>query len=303
MPRFIKAIVTAALIALLAAIVNWHELQLNLRRVEWQATVIVVGIYGVQFFTSGWKWQSALAVLGARLPAGFLIRIYCIAHFLGQFLPSAIGGDAYRVYRTMPLVQPRSRALSAIVIDRLVGFAALLSLGALGALALQRVRLIADAYLAALVLAGGGALLAVLIANRGGFRRVTARLRAFAWFQAVLADYGQLQQARGKWLPLIGWSLAFQAISVSVLYILFQGVATPVPWAECALIAAAAGAASILPISINGLGVVEGSLAGTAVALGVNYEHALVVAVLARLLVAPLSLICGLIYLAEPKQP
>jgi hypothetical protein len=66
--------------------------------------------------------------------------------------------------------------------------------------------------------------------------------------------------------------------------------------AACALIAAVAGLATILPISINGIGVVEGSFAGAAVALGTDYEVALMVAVLIRLIVLPLSLIFGAIY-------
>ena len=96
--------------------------------------------------------------------------------------------------------------------------------------------------------------------------------------------------------------MLFQVISIGIVYVLFQGIQSTATLADCAVIAAIAGAATVLPISINGYGVVEGSLAGAAVGLGLNYEDAIVVAVLTRLLVAPLSLVCGLLYMTEPKR-
>jgi uncharacterized membrane protein YbhN (UPF0104 family) len=241
-------------------------------------------------------------MLDVRVPAAFLVRLYCIGHFVGQFLPTAIGGDAYRVYRTMPLARPRSRALSAIAIERLVGFAILMLLGGVGALSLRHENVLAETYLVALAIGIVAALSVVLLARRGHFRWLTVRLQAFRWFQALLDDYCQLREAAWTWLPFLALSTLFQVISVGIVYVLFQGIESPATWADCALIAAVAGAATVLPISINGIGVVEASLAGTAVALGLSYEDALIVAVLTRLLVAPFSLLCGLLYLMESKE-
>jgi uncharacterized membrane protein YbhN (UPF0104 family) len=136
----------------------------------------------------------------------------------------------------------------------------------------------------------------------GHLHWLAARLMPFKWFQTLREDYRQLEMARGRWLPLLAVSILFQSIAIGIIYVLFQGVHANVTPAECALIGSIAGAATILPISINGIGVVEGALVGAAVALGVQYEDALVVAVLSRLLVVPLSLICGLIYLVEPRR-
>jgi hypothetical protein len=66
---------------------------------------------------------------------------------------------------------------------------------------------------------------------------------------------------------------------------------------------AAAGVATILPISINGLGVVEGAFVGSALALGVPYEPALIVAILLRVLLLPYAAVFGLIYAFEPGRP
>ena len=65
---------------------------------------------------------------------------------------------------------------------------------------------------------------------------------------------------------------------------------------------AAAGVATILPVSINGLGVVEGAFVGSALALDVPYEPALIVAILLRVLLVPYALLFGLIYAFEPAR-
>jgi glycosyltransferase 2 family protein len=302
MHRSVKVSVTIVLMAVLASAVDWGELRAHLQRFYWPATTLAFCAYGFQFFISGLKWQYALSVLGARLPAGLLVRFYCIAHFVGQFLPTAIGGDAYRIYRTLPLTSPRSRAVSAIALERLTGFVILLLMGGGGALAIGRTRVLADTYLFVLGLGIFATLLGILIAQRGGLRRLSAWLRSFNWFQALLDDYRQLRTAGLRWLPFIALSVLFQAISIGIIYVLFQGIQSHATLADCAVIAAVAGAATVLPISINGIGVVEGSLVGAAVALGLSYEGAFVVALLTRLLVAPLSLVCGLLYMTEPNR-
>ena len=75
----------------------------------------------------------------------------------------------------------------------------------------------------------------------------------------------------------------------------------PVTLRQCALIAAASGIAALLPLSINGLGLMEGSLVGMAVALGVDYDGAVLVAVIRRVMMAFVSALCGVAYLLEPK--
>ena len=112
-----------------------------------------------------------------------------------------------------------------------------------------------------------------------------------------------MAKARSRWIPLIAISLLFQAQAILITFELFQAVDANVTLAQAALIAAAAGIAAIIPFSINGLGIVEATFAGTAVAVGVGYEAGLLVALLIRVLVIPLTLLAGLLYAFEPGYP
>jgi uncharacterized membrane protein YbhN (UPF0104 family) len=91
----------------------------------------------------------------------------------------------------------------------------------------------------------------------------------------------------------------FQLLAAACVYLAFRGIGEGVSVPAALLITAAAGIASVLPISISGIGVVEGSIAGTAVALGVSYEGGVLAAIVVRLTVLPVSAACGLLYLTE----
>ncbi len=147
---FIKAAFSVVAIGGLIAGINWHELPRLLVGYRWEFAVAAFIGLAIQFPISGLKWHAALRVCNVDLSFSRLTRFYCISHFVGQFLPTSIGGDAYRAYRVLPLVEPHSRAVTSIVIDRIVGLAALLLLGAVAALFLLDHFRLPQGYLTAL---------------------------------------------------------------------------------------------------------------------------------------------------------
>jgi uncharacterized protein (TIRG00374 family) len=302
--RFVRVSVAIVLLAFLIVAVDWRGLPAYLRQIDAKTIVIALAGYGCQFVLSGWKWGWALRVLRVDLPNALLIRLYCISHFIGQFLPTAVGGDAYRALRTSALVPSTTRAVSAIALERIVGLAVLMAIGAIAAWQLSGRFLIAHTFLIALFVASVVALALFVAIWRGLLKRLTAPLQRFSWFQALRQDFQLLLSAKGStWLAFLALSLIFQLTSIGIVYALFAGTGSNASPSQVALIAALAGLAGILPISINGLGVVEGSFAGAAVALGLDPAQALLTAILARFLVLPWTIGCGLLYLAEKPGP
>jgi uncharacterized membrane protein YbhN (UPF0104 family) len=158
---------------------------------------------------------------------------------------------------------------------------------------------VARTYLALIALGGLLSLALGWAIYRGWLKRITDRIRHHSAFEAVRYNIEYLLRGGRLWVSLIGTSLLFQLIAIANVYFLFQSLGVPVSLPACALIGAVSGLATVLPISINGIGVVEGSFAGTAVALGVPYEPALAVAILIRLLVLPPSLVFGALYVLK----
>jgi uncharacterized membrane protein YbhN (UPF0104 family) len=301
MPRWLKILIACALLAALVAGIDWDELPRHLARIDWRLGAIALLAIAAELVVNASKWWWSLRLHDARFAWQFLFRTSCYAYFFNNFLPSAIGGDVYRVYRTMRDGE-RSRAVSAVLVERVVGLAAMLFNGLIGAALLAGSHALARWYL---VLAGVGAAVGVIVLVLlcfGAFERLGRALSRLTWLDPVRENLLRIATLRSEWLPLVLYSFLFQVLAAGVVYLAFAGIGAPVSVPAALLITAAAGIASVLPISISGIGVVEGSIAGTAVALGTDYDSAVLAAIVVRLLVLPVSAACGLLYLTERNQ-
>ena len=301
--RAVRLAISAGLLAILLMGMDWDAVQMRLSHLRPSMTLLFVIALGLQFTLSSWKWQWALRIHELYFPYAFLTRIFLIGFFLNNFLPTSIGGDAYRVYRTLPPDPPRSRAVSAVVLERVVGLCSLLLLGIAGAIALYPAVPLARWYLVVMLLAG--ALLVLLVVSFAKFWPQLSRNAVQTpsrWLRPVIENLRSIARARDEWIPLLSLSLLFQAQAFLIIYGLFAALGEHVSLTQAALIAAAAGLATIIPLSINGLGVVEASTAGAAVAVGATYEAGLLVALLIRILVIPFTLAAALLYAFEPAS-
>lgn len=115
-------------------------------------------------FLSALKWRLLLKADGMDIPLARLFASYLIGSFFNLFLPSNIGGDAYRVVST-GTGAALSKSFTSVLADRFSGFIALAVLG-LGA-SLIGFRLLQSQPMLLLPLAGFiGILTAIGIAMR-----------------------------------------------------------------------------------------------------------------------------------------
>lgn len=299
MQRALKITVACVLLTLLALGVDWDTLPKDLALLDGRLASLALAATGFQMIVNTWKWSHSLRLHDLRFAWSYLFRSSCFGYFFNNFLPSGIGGDVYRVYRTMTPGVERSRAVSAVLLERAVGFAAMLGIGAIGALFLARSSELARLYL--LVVAGMAVVLLVvaLLGSIADFEGLRKRLAGVAWLEPVRANLRRVRRHRLEWIALGVACCAFQLLAAAVIFLAFAALGSPVSMATAAVITAAAGIASVLPISISGLGVVEGSIVGTAVGVGVDYDAAVLAAVTVRILSLLVAAGCGLLYLVD----
>jgi uncharacterized protein (TIRG00374 family) len=297
--RSLKIVVACVLLAALAWGIDWREMPAHLARLDWTLGCLAVLAVVLEMPVNAWKWSWSLRLHDLRFSWIYLFRTGCFGFFFNNFLPSAIGGDVYRVVRTGGQEGTRSRAISAVLVERVVGLAAMLCNGLLGALLLMQTYQLARWYVHVAII--GGAALAVLavLLYAGVLAGLKRRLMSIRFLEPVWDNLRRIGRPRAEWLPLIATSFLFQWLAAACLYLSFAGVGAQISLAGALLITAAAGIASVLPISISGIGVVEGSIAGTAIALGVEYDSAVLAALIVRLVTLPVSAACGLLYLTE----
>ena len=300
--RSTKVVVAVVLLTLLLSRFDWVTAAQDVQGMSPWTFVGVAVLIGLGLVISAGKWSCALRLHSLEYPFPYLFRVLCIGFFFNSFLPTAVGGDVYRVYRTLPMKHYRSRALSAVMVERAVGLLALLALGGVGAVLLADAFAAARLYCIALLVGTAAGAVGIFALQRGWFESVLARGDRVPALNALHHNLGQLK-GRGKlWLLLLGGSIAFQMTSIGAVFLLFNDLLPEVTIAQVALITAAVGVAAALPISVSGIGVMEGAFVAAAVALGLDYDQALTVALLRRFIAVLLSASCGVLYLHETKH-
>lgn len=302
MSAWLRSIVTIILIVALLWKFDWQNFWPTVNQIHPSTILLVFAIHLIEFPISALKWQYSLRIHGHEFSFGYLLRIVCTGFFFNNFLPSAIGGDAYRVYKTLPVDGRKADAVSAVLLDRVFGLAALLAIGLVGALLVADEFALARIYIGLVVAGGIAASLLLGAIYFGHLKFITRRLRKYEWFDIFDRIWRQLIQPHSGWTGFIFASFLFQIAAILIIYLLLRAVDAPATFATSSLVSASAGLASVLPISINGIGVVEGSITGASVALGIPYNLGLAAAVLLRLLLVAVSLFCGVVYLLSRES-
>jgi uncharacterized protein (TIRG00374 family) len=263
---------------------------------------LAVLILSLQYPLSAWKWRMALQAHGLNFAFGYLLRAICIGSFFNNFLPTSVGGDAWRAYRTIQPGGPRMRSISAIVLERLLGIAALLIIGSLCAAALlARHALLHTALVGLLLAAGAGACIVFLAAwYAGPVRRRLARLTHSPKLEPLSQNLRNLAVHPRQLTATVALSFLFQILAVVVITVLFSAVGVDASFLQAGFIAVASGVAGVLPISINGIGVIEGSFAAAALETRLPFHEAVFVALFLRFYMLVASMLCGVLYALEP---
>jgi uncharacterized protein (TIRG00374 family) len=93
------------------------------------AVAIMVG----SVWPMAWRWQRLLQARGIRDRLSWLVRAYFVAYTAGQILPTAVGGDAVRIYETARRHQGHGgQVAGSVLLERALGGAATLALAGVG---------------------------------------------------------------------------------------------------------------------------------------------------------------------------
>jgi len=107
-------------------------------RVGWWLAALAIMVASV--WPMAWRWQRLLAARGVHDPLPRLVRTYFVGYAAGQVLPTALGGDASRIYETARRHEGAAGAAAGtVLLERALGGAATLTLAVAGfALAVGR---------------------------------------------------------------------------------------------------------------------------------------------------------------------
>ncbi len=265
--------------------------------------------------SSVWKWKllvdsSAANEYRKNASVRKLGRFYYIGLFFNNFLPGSVGGDVIRVYYLGKTTGVPTAAAS-VAFERLTSGAALIGIAVLS---IFSVRTSNAVILSVLIVTATAAALFLGISKwiKKGQMNVSGHAAAKPSRIHMIGD--NLKKSLAKmlasaenyrknglnwWLAIAILSLLFQAGMAWINQLLFLSLGVDLPWLELLMIITLISVITMLPVSVNGIGVREGCYVFFFKELGVTSEMAVSVSLLFFFLVTISSLAGGLFWMLE----
>lgn len=299
-----KFLVTCGLLIIIGAQINITELVGVMIQLDWFHLVIAVMLALAAVILSAYKWQILLHSKDLKLGLKELTKIYFLGLFFNNFLPSSIGGDVVRAVRVAKLTGQQVEAAASVVMERLL---ATFALGFLALLALiPNSQIFHRVYLYLGGILGTCLLIGFLVWRQGSSRlfRVDSRRPWLARLKSglgrLVAELNHYRQNPAALAAVFGWSVVFQLLIVLINIYIFKAMGlSGINWWRLLLVVPLISAISMLPFSINGLGVREGAYLMLLNPLGISATKAVTGSLVFFVIVTVLSLAGGVFYMLE----
>lgn len=290
MSRLIRLAVSGVLLGLVAWRTDWAKFAQAFASLKMQWWCAAVALYVAGQFVSTLRWQQMGRALGFQSPFRQMLGFYFIGMYFNLLLPTSVGGDVVRAWYLNGRSGRRLNAFLCVFLDRFSGLLVLLALACLAVL-LSPVTLapwiVWSVYgMAASCLAGLALLPTLARWARLGDVRVL-KIRAAV---AILKRPGLF--ARTTLL-----SVVVQSLGVVMVWMVGRSLGANVPVSFYWILVPMVSLLTMLPVSVNGMGVRELSMAILLAPMGAGQDVAVPLALLWFAVTALVSLTGGLVYL------
>lgn len=304
----LKLTVSIALLALLLSRIDLQAIGTLFRSLRISIFFGSILLYLVAQLLSTVRWRCLLQAEKIYLPFWRLILLYYEGMFFNLMLPTAIGGDLVRGYQVSRLTDRREASLASILVERLSGFVALAIIACIAIIPVYAH--VSDpliVWLTAGSAAGMVALIASLLSDRlqALFLRLLHGIGLGRFHDAVHRLYEAIQQYwthRSALLSALGLSLVLQSLVITIFYLISLALNLSVPFLYFFLFVPLMSVISMLPISIAGLGLREGSAVYLFTKVGLDAAGALSLSLLWFAVTALCSGLGGIVFLVGHSQ-
>ena len=293
-----------ALIGVLFAFVDLDATLALMLAVDLRLLLLVLLLELLDRVLQGWRWVLLLNAKLNDIPAWVMFRVHFISNFLANFLPFNVGNDVTRVvslakYSGSTIIEP----LSSVILDRIIGFAALLvpAILVVAAAVIWQVSAIGPglastflAVLAILVLLGLG------FWKGGLFDKGVSLLKdrtSWRWTHWVTEIYEACVSYR-----LHRRAVGAVFIGILTTYLTGMSLGMHVPLIYFVMFVPLISFLSSLPISANGIGIAEGGFVFFFSQVGASAAEALTLALVMRVMMI-IATLPGAVLLAVQGWP
>lgn len=274
-----------------------------LRGVDLGWAAVGLGLSTASVISKVWRWGVVLRWRQVTVPRGYLLESYFISIFFNNFLPSGMGGDVVRAVETARDSGRGKESIVSVIIERASGMLALFAAGSVGALFVPTIPLGLGLLAHSLFLGAVVGIWALWLEVTGKLlsavdRRLPQVARPFSG--KLIRLYEEFRLYRHEWrllATMLGQSSITLAVTLGSVYAVLLAFGEHVPFGAFAAVFSIITAIDVIPFSLNGLGLREGSYVYLLGLLGLASPVALGVALVVRLIVTLLALVGGVVFL------
>ena len=290
MSKTLRIGISAVLLGWVAWHTDWDKVGAAFARLQVGLWLAALGLLLVTQVVSAVRWQILARALGFERPLLQLTGIYFIGMYFNLLLPTSVGGDVVRAWYLDGGSRRRLAAFASVFLDRVSGLVVLLGMACV-ALLISPLEL--PAWVSLFVWGSAGAALlglaAVPLLAGYGAKGASRRARLGAALTAIRSPR-----------VLVGttlMSLWVQGANVAIVWLVGLAIGAPVAFDYYWIMVPMVSLLTMLPVSINGIGVRDWGTALFLAPLHVGQGTALPLAMLWFAVYAVASLTGGLVYL------
>jgi uncharacterized protein (TIRG00374 family) len=272
----LKIAIAIILLAVLITQLDLIQMFMILKKADLWLLIVALLVFISRNFLAAKRWQILLQANHINRSIFTLFRYYLIGAFFSIFLPSALGGDIPRAYYISRDSDDVVKAATTVLVERAIGLYAILVLA-----------IIASSFVASIIDStvfiwiGGITCVLVFMSTLLIFvdlnffeQQPFAQIKVF---RVLLNFVANVQKYRHQPKVLLGaflMSVIYQFIAVVTTYLTAISIDEFFPFVYFMIIYPISWIASMIPVSLGGIGIREGTLVILFTYAGMSEESA-----------------------------
>ena len=301
------AVSLSILVLILTTQTSLREIGTVLRTVNPYWLILAFSLHAVGLFASAYRWQILARAQGDDVPLGFLAKSYLVAQFFNNFLPTRFGGDIVRIWDGSRYSRSLVKSSAIVMVDRFSGVIVLFLMAVIASLfRIDMARQIPVVWIALLLGLLGLVLIAVFFLPAFArlfaalrLRGILDRLRAkILLFRETILHYRTQKRA---FLRATFWAVLLQLNVILYYFLIGLALHLNIQLIDYFIFIPIVLVIQIIPITINGLGLREGSYIEIFKFYGISARSAVSFSLVDVGFNLVLGLIGGTIYVTRKK--
>ena len=290
MSKYIRIAISGLLLTWIGWRTNWTDVAEKFATLRIEFWLAAVGLLVVAQVVSARRWQYFAQSLGFERTIAQYSAYYFIGMYFNLLLPTSVGGDVFRVWYLNANSGRKWAALASVFLERLNGLLVLIALACVGVL-ITPINLPWWIQASVWAIAAGATLGMMVLPFVQNWEILPVHRR-----QQLKTMMALLRVPRVVCLATI-MSVLVQVVGVVGLWCIGMSLGLDVPLSYYCILGPMVSLLTLLPLSVNGMGVREAGTVLFLTPLGVDEGAALTLAFLWFAVQATVSLLGGGVYL------